>query len=113
MKHLREWNELLTLPVAIIIWLLLPRLLHHFDPTAGSYDIGILSRFILATIGLYFGKTVVWLALRIGAPDVYKVLDNFLMNNKYRITAWQKGIFSLSYYFLLFLCWVIILLAIA
>ncbi len=113
MKFLREWNELLTLPVAILLWFFIPKLLYQIDPTAGAYDIGVINRFVLATIGLYVGKTVVWLALKIGAPDVYKVLDSFLMNNKHRITIWQRGIFSLLYYSLLLFCWVIILLAIA
>ena len=112
MKILREWNELLTLPVAILLWFLIPKLLIYIDPEAGSYDIGVINAFVLATIGLYIGKTIVWLALKIGAPDVYRVLDDFLMNNKHTITIWQKGIFALSYYSLLLFCWVIILLAV-
>ena len=113
MKYLREWNELLTLPVALLLWFFIPKLLYYIDPTAGSYDIGVINRFVLATIGLYIGKTIVWLALKIGAPDVYRVLDNFLMTKKHKLNTWQKGIFSLWYYSLLLFCWVIILLAIA
>ncbi len=112
MKHIREWNELLTLPVALLMWFILPNIIHRFYPESGSYDVGVLNGFILATIGLYFGKTVVWIALKIGAPGVYRTLDNFLITNTERLTSWQKGIFSLCYFSLLFLCWVIILLAV-
>lgn len=107
----REWNELFLLPVALAIFFLAPYVIQLLDPGAGTYDSGVLQSVILATVALYVGKTVVWLALKIGSPGIYSTLNRFLLTNKNRITIWQSGIFSLLYFSILLLSWVLILQA--
>ena len=110
-NFLRQWNELLSLPVAIILWYFIPYILRWVDPTAGSYDIGILQVLFLATIGLYFGLAIIWLALKLGAPDIYKKLDECLVNNNDELTKWQKIKFSLYYFLGLLFAWVLLVIA--
>mgnify|MGYP000472102260 CR=1 FL=1 len=111
-KFLREWNELLTLPVALILWWYSGDILRWIDPMAGVFDAGILQVFLLATIGLLFGHALIWLMLRLSAKEIYSHFDDFLNNNP-NISPWQKGLFSLSYFFLLLLSWVLLVNALA
>ena len=107
---LRQWNELLTLPIAILIWYFSAYLFWHIDPTAGTHDVGIFQTFLIATVGLYFGLTIIWLALKIGAPDIYKKLDDYPVNGK-ELTKWEKGKFSLAYFLGLLFAWVLLVMA--
>lgn len=111
-RFLKEWNELLTMPVALLMWWFSGDILRWVDPTAGVFDAGILQVFLLATIGLLFGHALIWLMLRLSAKDVYDQFDDFLNNNQ-NITTWQRGVFSLSYFFLLLLSWVLLVNALA
>lgn len=111
-KFLRKWNELLTLPLAVILWWWSGDILRWADPMAGVFDAGILQVFLLATIGLLFGHAFIWLTLKLSAPDVYAVLNDYLQNPQ-DTSPWQKGLFSLIYFFSLFVCWVLLVIALA
>ena len=111
MKEFRTWNELLMLPVAIILYALSNYYFPKIDPEAGTYDIGIFQAIILATIALYIGKVIIWLALKIGAPYVYDTIKHYLFTSEKEITRWQKGIYSLVYFFGLFFFCVLLLKA--
>jgi hypothetical protein len=108
---IRRHSEFITLPLAIVAWYTLPFLYRRIDPTAGVHDLGLLQTFIIAAIGLFFGTAVVWLVLKISVPEVYSTLDNYLSNKKNELTPWQKGIFSLVFFFGLLLSYSLIVLA--
>ncbi len=103
---LRRWNELLTLPIALVAFYFMKFGIWKIDDTAGTYDLGRLQVFVFATIGLYFGVSLIWIMLKIGAPDIYHVLDDYLLKKDTQLTPWQKGLFSLSYFSVLLLAWV-------
>jgi hypothetical protein len=106
-QFFRNWNELLSLPVAIILWWLSGLLLRWLDPGAGIYDPGILQSFLLATVGILFGHALIWLLLKLSASDVYRTLDDFLIRNTL-ITPWQRGLFSLLHWAFLLISWAIL-----
>lgn len=110
-EFMRRWNELITLPIAIMLWYASPYFFRWIDPTAGAYDIGVLQALLIATVALFFGKPVVLLIMRISAPDVYKVLDDFLSRNKDNISRWERGKFALWYYSIHLLAWVLLVMA--
>ena len=107
-KLIGKHGELLTLPVAILIWYLSPYLLRAIDPTAGAHDIGLFQAFLIATVGLFFGTALIWLFLKLAAPEVYKHLDDYLINHK--ISSWERGKFVLSFYFGLLIAWVLLVM---
>lgn len=107
----REWNEVWLFPIVVLLFFIVPYFLIRLDPEAGTYDSGVLQVLFLTTLSLYFGKIIVWLALRIGAPGVYNTLNRFLLTNADKITIWQKGIFSLLYFSVLLFSWVLLLKA--
>lgn len=103
---IRNWNELLTLPIALMLWYLSPYLIRTIDPGAGTHDAGIFENILVATIFLFAGKTIIWLLLKIGAPKVYETFDDFMLKEDSNLTTWQKGKFSLFYFFGLLFAWV-------
>jgi len=106
-QFLKSWNELLTLPLALLLWWHSGRILRLIDSSAGLYDIGILQAFLLATAGILFGHALIWLIIKISAPEVYSTLDDFISSNP-SLTSWQKGIYSLLYWGFLLLSWAIL-----
>lgn len=112
MKRLRKHSEWFILPIAIVIYYLIPYLLRLMDPTAGAYDIGVLQAPFLAIVILYIGVFAVWLGLRISVPEVYRTLDQYLLHVK-TLNEWQRGKFALSFFAVLVICFALIVLAIA
>jgi len=110
MNLLRRWNELLLLPIAILLWHLIPYLIRMVEPGAGAHDPVAIQGVFLATVFLFFGKPIIWLLLKMGAPKVYKTLDDYLLREKDNLTIWQKGKFSLCYYFGHLFAWVLLVL---
>lgn len=100
---IKNWSELYTLPVAVLLWWAGGVCLRLIDETAGIYDIGILQAFLLGTVGILFGHTIIWLILKLSVPYIYETLDNFIVKNQ--LTPWQKGLFSLFYFSILLLVW--------
>ncbi|MBS4056495.1 MAG: hypothetical protein KGZ82_04170 [Bacteroidales bacterium] len=106
-QFLKNWNELLTLPIALLLWWYSNSILRMIDETAGVYDVGIFQAFLLGTAGILFGHALVWLILKLSAGDVYRTLDDFLNRNTL-ITPWQRGLFSLLYFGFLLIAWSIL-----
>jgi hypothetical protein len=96
-KFLRDWHELITLPIAMLLWVYSPTFLRWIDPTAASYDAGIFQIILFAIIELMVFNAVVWIIIKLTFPDVYKYLDEFLEKNlKYKssdqqISIWEKS----------------------
>jgi hypothetical protein len=105
LKWIWKWNELITIPFAILLWYLSPYFLHWIDPTAATFDSGIFQVILFTIIQLLIYNGVVFLLIKITWPGLYKFLDNGLedeiFNNghttyyeKVKIVMW---IFSLYF----------------
>jgi hypothetical protein len=110
-EFLRKHSEFITIPIALIAWYFLPYLLRRVDPAAGQHDLGLLQTFFIAAIGLFIGTGIVWLTLKISVPEVYKTLDDYLLRKEDKLTPWQRGIFSLVFFFGLLLAYSLIVQA--
>jgi hypothetical protein len=106
-EFLKNWNELLTLPLAVILFHVGGKVIFHIDNTAGVYDIGILQAFLLATVGILFGHALIWLVIKIAWPAMYELLDDCITEEKW-LTTWQKVQFSLYYWVSLLIAWAIL-----
>lgn len=106
-KFLRRWNELLTIPVAFVLWFYSPQLLRLLDPTAAAFDAGIFQIFLFAIIGLLIFHGIVWLILKLSWPTVYKHLDN-LSEPFQDLNSWQQIKFSLAVFSVLLLSLVLL-----
>ena len=104
-KFLKDWNELLGIPIALILWILSPWLIRIIDPTAGTYDAGIFQVILFTIIQYFIYSAVAWLSFKYTFPEAYRQLDNMFLLDTHspnNLTAWQKsqlvfGFFALSF----------------
>jgi hypothetical protein len=109
-KFLYQWNELVSLPIAFVLWYFSGDLLRIIDPTAATYDAGIFQIILFAVIGGLIIHAVAWLLLKITFPGVYGYLDNFLEknligNDPHSMSRWEKSklvLWVFTLYLLLF-----------
>lgn len=62
--------------IATGIFLVSPLVLHYFDETAGTFDLGYLQRPLLAAAFFLFATFIAWLAFQIDWPDLDKYVDS-------------------------------------
>jgi len=116
LKFLVTWNELWSLPLAMVLWWASPWLIRFIDPTAATYDGGIFQIILFTVIQFMVYHAVAWILLKITFPGIYWHIDNMLefnLNQKWEnkqnsLTEWQKSKLSLSLFALYLLCIVVL-----
>lgn len=119
MKFLTKWSELITIPIALILWWLSPGILRMLDSTAATYDAGIFQVILFAIIQFLIYCGIVWIYLKIAFPNVYKYLDDVFGINLVKIpqdmnhpsnqlSTWQKSVLVLWLFSLLLISIVIL-----
>ena len=78
LKWILKWNELITIPIALLLWFFSPVLLHWIDPTAAVYDAGIFQTILFTIIQLLVYNGVIFLLIKLTFPGLYKFLDEGL-----------------------------------
>lgn len=113
-QFILKWNELLTIPLAFVLWWMSAPFLRAMDPTAGVYDAGIFQIILFAVIAFLIFQAMAWITLKLSFPKVYKWLDDELGNhlNNSSLSTWEKSkivlwLFSLFLLALVFLARVI------
>ena len=105
MKTLITWlkkqNEYLPLIVAIILFYFSPYVLRRIDPTAGTYDVGVLQVIILAVIQFCVYQSVVWMALKINWLPMRCYFEDEFVNDFKNLKPWQKIAISSCFYLVL------------
>ena len=113
LKFLASWSELVTIPIALILWYFSGTFLRWLDPTSATYDAGIFQIILFAIIQFFILSGVIWIYMKITFPEVYKYLDDALGNNlrvkNNKMTQWEKSKVVLWLFSLFFL--LIVLLA--
>jgi hypothetical protein len=92
-KFLAKWNEILTIPVALILWYFSPELLRLIDPTAATFDYGIFQIILFTIIQFLIYHGVAFLLFKWSWPKMYDFLDNTLegiVSGNGSITIWEK-----------------------
>lgn len=92
-RHLLSWHEYVTIPVALILFYFSPSLLRLIDPTAATYDAGVLQVIIFTIIQFLIYNAVAWIVFKLTFPKMYKMLDDEIENkvlNNGAITMWEK-----------------------
>ena len=77
-KFLMEWNELWLLPISFLLLLGSDPFLKMVDPTAGSFDIGILQAVLVATFCVVWAWSLAWIAYKLSFPPLAKWLDDIM-----------------------------------
>lgn len=88
-KFFAQWNELITVPVIIVLYVIIMPIIRMLDPTAGTYDGGyFLKPFVVVTHFLIY-HAVVWLVIKMTFPSVFKYLEM-----TFESLVYDKGEFS-------------------
>lgn len=104
---IKQWSELITIPAAILLYVIGEVVILTIDNTAGVYDIGVFQALLLATVYLLFGHALIWIVIKIAWSEMYTLLSDCISEEK-RLTIWQKVSFSLYYWGFLLLSWAIL-----
>lgn len=110
-KFISTWNEFYTIPMALVLWYFCPILLRWMDPTAATFDSGVLQTYLLAAIGVLLLNGAAWLMIKVSFPGIYLFLDTMFekevnrdpclnatvseRDKMFNLTTWQKCVISL------------------
>jgi len=109
-RFLIQWNELITIPLAILFFWLGGYIIRFLDPTAGLFDAGIFQIIIFAVASFLFLHGMAWIILKITFPKLYHFLDDILeaeierpdndnVPDSYKLSKYQKCVIVLAYFF--------------
>lgn len=115
LRFIKDWNEILSIPVALILWFTFPYIIRLFDATAAFYDSGVLQQIIYAIIAVLIFHGLAWLLIKLTFPKLYNYLDNEfedLFTNLFS-SEWEKTKTSLFVFALYFLAFILALKTLA
>jgi hypothetical protein len=105
---IRKHSEILTIPIALVLWWFSEPILRFIDPTAGTYDAGIFQVILFTIIQFLIYHGVAWLVFKFTFPIASNYLDNvfdktILYQSVNPLTKWEKSklvLFLFALYFL-------------
>jgi len=100
----KRFPEIITVPVALVVWIISVRFLRFLDPTAAVFDAGVFQIPIFSIIQLLVYSSIAWLVLGLLFGTYKKYLLNNLKNDFKELTKWQKIRISYAIFFSLLLC---------
>jgi hypothetical protein len=117
-NFLKTYNELLSIPIAIVLFFFAPPLYRLIDPGAGQFDAGYFQVLIFAIVAFNVASGVAWLMFRLNFPSLYKYWDNDFEDDVLE-RPWpvkQDGghkaqIYSIAIYSLYFLTLIILIIS--
>ena len=91
-KFIKRYNEWLSIPIAIALFLFAPVIYRLFDPTAGEFDAGYLHALIYAIIAVNVASGISWFLFRLNFPKLYRFWDDGFEDVllERHATDWQK-----------------------
>ena len=104
----KKYPEILSVPVALLAWVLSVKFLRLIDQTTAVYDAGVFQVIIFAIIQLFVYVSVAWLTLGLVFGTFRRYLIENLKTEFQKLTTWQKIRLSYSVFFLLLLSLVVL-----
>ena len=116
-KFLKTYNEWISLPLAVLLFILAPQIYRLYDPTAGAFDLGYFHSLIFAVIGLNIASGISWLMFKMNFPHLYRFWDDgleaLLME---RHSEWEHrkhaALYSMVIYLAYFLAIILLIIAV-
>jgi len=91
---LKRYPELLTIPLAFIVWVLSISVLRWCDPTSGIFDAGVFQIPIFAVLQLFVYVSIAWMMLGIVFGTARKFLQNDFKDKFSKLTIWHRILVS-------------------
>ena len=84
------WRELCSTLIGLLLWVFSPMFLRKIDPTAATYDSGVLQVYLFAIIGLFILHGIIRILMKLIWPSVDQYLDQEFASDFQKIETWQK-----------------------
>jgi hypothetical protein len=108
-KFLIQWNEFITIPLAIVFFWLGGAFIRLVDPTAGLFDAGIFQIIIFAIAAFLLIHGMAWIVLKITFPKAFRFFDEIFeeeierlgndpVHPDVKLTTYQKCVLILLYF---------------
>ncbi len=109
-RFLIQWNEFVSIPLAVLLFWIGGSLIRFIDPTAGLFDAGIFQIIIFAVAAFLFLHGIAWIVLKLTFPKAYLFLDevfeaeiarpeNDPISADWKLSKYQKCVLVLLYFF--------------
>lgn len=109
-RFLIQWNEFLTVPLAVLLFWLGGAFMRLIDPTAGLFDAGIFQIIIFAVAAFLFLHGVAWVVFKITFPKAFRFLDDIFeeeidrplndgIPQQWKLSIYQKCVLCFIYFF--------------
>lgn len=99
---LKEYNELIAIPIGFLLWVLFPPFMRWLDPTAAPLDAGVFHIIVFALISFLFMTMFVWLFIKYNWSGLYDYLQSQIENDLWEIEAKQRLFIASAWYLGLF-----------
>ena len=85
-KILKEFTEIWAIPMLCVLFFLSPFILQYIDPTAGTWDWGVLQTPVVSAIIMLSFNMVAFMGLKYNFPTVYERYIRMVTNT---LSEWQ------------------------
>jgi len=100
----KSYPEFLSIPAAVIVWVISIPALRLADPTSGVFDAGVFQVPIFSVLQLFIYISMAWLLLRLVFGTQFRFIKYTFKETFETLTPWQKTIIAYGTYFVLVLC---------
>lgn len=101
-KYLKFLNGWIGFAVGTLLFFAAPPLYRQIDPTAGQFDAGYIHPLIYSFTVLSFSIGCAWLSLKLTAPGLHKLFDNFLeQDSAQTLTDSVRSAFWLFFFYII------------
>lgn len=98
-KFIKEYTALI---MAFVVYFVSPYVLRLIDPTAGSYDAGVLQIMVIATIQFAVFQAITWSVVKNIWPAIGAYMKEFFNADFLKLDPWQRILISVLVYFAVF-----------
>jgi len=110
---IKEWKEeAVGVLLAFLLFVIAPSIYRFIDPTAGSYDVGVLQLINFSLVSILTFSFLSWLGIKINFKEIFQYLQTDFQKDFNSLEKWQKVKISLLLYLSYLLLFVIMAKAI-
>jgi hypothetical protein len=100
-KFFKKYPELLTIPVAMMVWAVSAHILRWFDNTSGVFDLGIFQIPLFSVIQFFLYISMAWMAMKLLFGTLRRYLSLHFKSDFKGLTPWEKIKLSYAVFFVL------------
>lgn len=98
-RQIRLWPDVWSVPLVLILFYISPYLLTALDPTAATFDLGVLQIIILVTVAAMVFSSLAFGALRWNFPTLFRFYSRSTFKEQFeKLSAWEKQKLFASYF---------------